>query len=72
MYMRCDFCSMNSRYVISRSGFFHGAFRCERFCVIRLQSMITLFRCVVFSVFLQACVQEEHGNFVSGGMQTIE
>ena len=29
--------------------------------------MISLFGSVVSYVFLQACVREEHGNFVSGG-----
>ena len=56
--MRCDFCSMKFRCVIARAlGFFKDAFRCERFCVIRLQSMISLFRFVVFPFFNHVFVE---------------
>ena len=38
---------------------------------IRLQSVISLFRFVVSHTVLQTCVRGEHGEFVSGVIQSI-
>ena len=38
----------------------------------RLQSMISIFRFVVSFAVLHTCAHGEHGNFVSGGTQSID